>query len=100
MDSAIIISPEKIGWLIWIIWALIGVVAALFAQRMMPNSGMRTFNIIIAVVAAVIGGFLSIQYVGGTPLILLGVSILAAVFTAGIMLWIVAALTAHFTPKE
>lgn len=99
MESMIVISPEKVGLLIWIIWALIGVVAALVAQRMMPLRQMLLFNIIIGVVAACIGGLVSVQFVGGTTMMLFFISILGAVFGAGIMLWIVGALTMHFSNK-
>lgn len=100
MDAIITISPEKVGVLIWIIWGLIGVVSALFAQRFMPYRQMLAFNIIIAVVAACIGGFLSVQYVGGTTMMLFFISILGAIFAAGIMLWIIGALTMHFSNRQ
>lgn len=100
METMIAISPEKVGILIWIIWGLIGVVAALLAQRFMPLRQMLVFNMIISVVAACIGGFLSVQYVGGTTMMLFFISILGAIFFAGIMLWIVGALTIHFSNKQ
>ena len=100
MDDIMIITPEKTGWLIWIIWALIGLIEALMVQRMWPRRQMLAFNITIAVVAALIGGFLSVQFVGGTPMMLLFISILGAIFCAGIMLWIVGLLMNHFSKKQ
>lgn len=100
MDTMIVITPEKVGLLIWLIWALIGVVAALVAQRLMPLRQMLAFNIIVGVVSACLGGFLSVQFVGGTTMMLFFISILGAVFGAGIILWIVAALTMHFSGRQ
>ncbi len=93
------IVPENIGLLIWLVWALVGLLTALIVQRITSYKQMLVFNIIIGVVGAVLGGFLSVQFIGATPTMMLLISILGAVFGAGIMLWIVAALMRHFSKR-
>lgn len=99
MSELIAITPERIGWLIWLVWAAIGVLAGIISSRYV---GPRTvfFCIIIAVVAAVLGGYLSTCFLGGGAVQLFLLSVLGAVFAAGIVMWIVAALTSHFRKDE
>ena len=99
MSELIAITPERIGWLIWVVWGAIGVLAGIVSSRFV---GPRTvfFCIIIGVVAAVFGGYLSTCFLGGGAVQLFLLSVLCAVFGAGIVLWIVAALTSHFRKDE
>ena len=99
MSELIAITPERIGWLIWVVWGAIGVLAGIVSSRFV---GPRTvfFCIIIGVVAAVFGGYLSTCFLGGGAVQLFLLSVLGAVFGAGIVLWIVAALTSHFRKDE
>ena len=99
MSELIAITPERIGWLIWVVWGAIGVLAGIVSSRVV---GPRTvfFCIIIGVVAAVFGGYLSTCFLGGGAVQLFLLSVLGAVFGAGIVLWIVAALTSHFRKDE
>lgn len=99
MSELIAITPERIGWLIWLVWGAIGVLAGIVSSRFV---GPRTvfFCIIIGVVAAVFGGYLSTCFLGGGAVQLFLLSVLGAVFGAGIVLWIVAALTSHFRKDE
>ena len=99
MSELIAITPERIGWLIWVVWGAIGVLAGMVSSRFV---GPRTvfFCIIIGVVAAVFGGYLSTCFLGGGAVQLFLLSVLGAVFGAGIVLWIVAALTSHFRKDE
>lgn len=99
MSELIAITPERIGWLIWVVWGAIGVLAGIVSSRFV---GPRTvfFCIIIGVVAAVFGGYLSTCFFGGGAVQLFLLSVLGAVFGAGIVLWIVAALTSHFRKDE
>ena len=99
MSELIAITPERIGWLIWVVWGAIGVLAGIVSSRFV---GPRTvfFCIIIGVVAAVFGGYLSTCFLGGGAVPLFLLSVLGAVFGAGIVLWIVAALTSHFRKDE
>lgn len=99
MSELIAITPERIGWLIWVVWGAIGVLAGIVSSRFV---GLRTvfFCIIIGVVAAVFGGYLSTCFLGGGAVQLFLLSVLGAVFGAGIVLWIVAALTSHFRKDE
>lgn len=99
MDEMIMITPERIGLLMWIVWGLIGLLAAVVTQRIMPNRQMIFFDIVVGIVAAVLGGFLSVQYIGGTPTMLVLISVLGAIFASGIALWIVGALLIHFSKK-
>ena len=59
-----VVTPEHTGILVWFIWALIGVAAALITQRIAAQPGMLVFNIIVGIAGALIGGFLSVQFVG------------------------------------
>ncbi len=95
MDTLMNLTPSHIGWLVWLVWVLIGVLGALWAQRL---TGKRTFlfDLIIAVVAAVLGGYLSTCFLGDTPVQLFLISILGAVFFAAAALWITGALMNHF----
>ena len=99
MSELIAITPERIGWLIWVVWGAIGVLAGIVSSRFV---GPRTvfFCIIRGVVAAVFGGYLSTCFLGGGAVQLFLLSVLGAVFGAGIVLWIVAALTSHFRKDE
>lgn len=99
MSELIAITPERIGWLIWLVWGAIGVLAGIVSSRYV---GSRTvfFCIIIAVVAAVLGGYLSTCFLGGGAVQLFLLSVLGAVFAVGIVMWIVAALTSHFRKDE
>lgn len=99
MSELIAITPERIGWLIWVVWGAIGVLAGIVSSRFV---GPRTvfFCIIIGVVAAVFGGYLSTCFLGWGAVQLFLLSVLGAVFGAGIVLWIVAALTSHFRKDE
>ena len=99
MSELIAITPERIGWLIWVVWGAIGVLAGIVSSRFV---GPRTvfFCIIIGVVAAVFGGYLSTCFLGGGAVQLFLLSVLGAVFGAGIVLWIVAALTSPLRKDE
>lgn len=99
MEGYMIVTPEHTGILAWFIWALIGVAAALITQRIAAQPGMLVFNIIVGIAGALIGGFLSVQFVGDTPTMLLLISILGAIFGAGILLWITAALYSRFSRR-
>lgn len=90
------VSSETIGFFVWLLWALIGVLCALITSRFTGGRRSVWFDIIIAVVSAVLGGYLSTQFLGDTPTQLFLISILAAIFSAGIMMWIVGALINHF----
>lgn len=96
MGTLMSVSSESSGLLVWLVWILIGVFCALCASRF--TGGRRTlwFDMIIAVVASTLGGFLSTQCLGETPMQLFLISILTAIFSAGIMMWIVGALISHF----
>lgn len=90
---------EHTGWLIWLVRAAIGVVAGIISSRYV---GPRTtlFCIIIGVVAAVLGGYLSTCFLGGGVVQLFLLSVLGAVFSAAVILWIVMALTSYFRKDE
>lgn len=100
MNDAMTIGHDHIGLLVWLVWALIGVFAALFAQRF--TGGRRTFmfDLVIAVVAAVLGGLLSVNFVGDTPVQLFLLSVLASAFFAAAALWVTASLIDHFRKEQ
>lgn len=90
------VSSETIGFFVWLLWALIGVFCALLTSRFTGGRRSLWFDIIIATVSAVIGGYLSTRFLGDTPMQLFLISIMSAVFSAGIMMWIVGGLINHF----
>lgn len=100
MEALMNVAPGQAGILVWIVWFLIGLFEALIAQRVLGGRRIMLFDIIIGVVFAVLGGYFSICSLGETPMQLFLISILASIFSAGIMLWIVGALVAHFTKDE
>lgn len=96
MESLMYVGNESVGLLVWLVWILIGVFCALCASRFTGGRRSFWFDMVIAVVASVLGGFLSIQFLGETPMQLFLISIMAAVFSAGIMMWVVGMLISHF----
>lgn len=99
MNELIAITPEKIGIFIWLTWAAVGVAGAFVAHYC---TGRRTFlfDLIIGVVAALLGGFLTTGFIGGGPVQLFLLSVLGAIFFAAAALWITGALIAHFRKDE
>lgn len=95
MDTLMGVSSTSIGLLVWLVWALIGVLGALVARRATGRSTF-VFDLIIGVVAGVLGGFLSTRFLGDTPVQLFLISILGSVFFVAAALWITSALMAHF----
>ena len=94
------IAPGYAGWLVWIVWALIGAFEALAAQRCLGGKRILLFDLTIGIVAALIGGYLSICYLGSTPMQLFLISILSAIFASFIVLWIAGGLLLYFTRKD
>ena len=60
MTQLMNVSTDHIGWLVWMVWILIGVFASMVAQRVIQED-VRTFlfDLVIGVVASVLGGYLS-----------------------------------------
>lgn len=100
MNGLFTVSSEAIGVLVWLLWALIGVLCALFTSRFTGGRRSVWFDIIIAAVASGIGGYLSVQFLGDTPMQLFLISILAAVFSGAVAMLIVCALYNYFSRKE
>lgn len=100
MDELMNMTPDNIGWLIWLVWALLGVFEALVARRYMGGRPIFLFDLVISVVAAVLGGFLSTQTLGDTPVQLFLISVLGAIFFGAAALFITGLLIRHFSnPK-
>lgn len=99
MNELIAITPEKTGWLIWLVWAAVGVVGAAVCRSW---TGRRTFlfDLVIGVVAGLSGGFLTTCFIGGGAVQLFLLSVLSAVFFVVVALWITGALIAHFRKDE
>lgn len=100
MHEYLIVGAEHCGLLVWLLWALIGVFAAMVAARMTQGRRILWFDIIIGLVASTLGGYLSTQFLGDTPLMLFLISVMSAAFCSAAVLWITGALTAHFTRDE
>lgn len=95
MNELIAISPEKTGILIYVAWAAAGVICA-FVSFCRTGRHTFLFDLVIGVIAAVLGGYLTTSFIGGGPVQLFLLSVLGAVFFAAAALWITAALMAHF----
>lgn len=100
MDSYLNISPGQVGWLVWLLWALIGVFGAFLMTRATEGRRILWFDLIIGAVTAVLGGWLSTRFTGSTPMQMFLISILGAVFGAGLALWLTGALVEHFRRDE
>ncbi len=96
METLLHVSSQTVGLLVWFLWALIGVLCALLAARFTGGRRSLWFDIIIAVVAAVLGGYYSTRFLGDTPMQLFLISIMASAFSAGVMMWVVGVLTARY----
>ena len=93
------ITPERTGIVIWLVWAVIGLVAALVAKRV-TGRGTLFFDVIIGVVAALLGGTLSVSYVGGGPVQLFLISVLGAIFFAAAALLLTGWRLSDFRRKD
>ena len=100
MEALITVGDGHAGLLVWVLWALLGALVALFAQRLTGGKRSLLFDIVIGVVAGVLGGRLSIGFLGDSPMQLFLISILSALFFAIVALWITAALYKHFKKDE
>ncbi|MDE6525635.1 MAG: hypothetical protein K2L75_00135 [Muribaculaceae bacterium] len=99
-DQMMNVSADHIGWIVWAVWVLIGVFAALVAQRFPGLRRAFLFDLVIGVVASTLGGYLSTRFLGDTPVQLFLLSVLGAVFFAAAALWITGSLTARFRKDE
>lgn len=92
MDTFASISPGHAGLLIWLVWGLIGLFEGLVASRVLGGRRILFMDIVVGIVAAVLGGILSTNFIGDTPVQLFLLSILAAIFFSALILWLVGAL--------
>lgn len=92
METLASISPGHAGLLIWLVWGLIGLFEGLVASRVLGGRRILFMDIVVGIVAAVLGGILSTNFVGDTPVQLFLLSILAAIFFSALVLWLVGAL--------
>lgn len=91
------ISSGHAGWLIWVLWFLIGVFMAFVAQRMLGGKRVFFFDLVLGCVAAVLGGWIGTLFFGTGPVQTFLISLLTAIFAAGIILWLAGALMLHFS---
>lgn len=90
------ISPDSIGWLVWVVWFLIGIAGALAVRRMSSRRGAASLDMTVSIVAAVLGGYVCTQTLGDTPVQLFLVSVLGAVFFSAAALWFTGWLLRRF----
>ena len=100
MSDLYVVSADKAGILIWVLWALIGAFEALFLSRTIGSRRMLLFDLIVGVVCAVLGGYSSTQFLGDTPTQMFLLSILLAVLGGAVGLWITGALFYHFSEED
>ena len=94
------IWPGHAGLLVWVLWGTIGVFEALVAQKCLGGRRMILLDIVVAVCAALLGGYGSVCCLGVPPLQMFLISVLAAVFFAGVALWIAGAILLHFSRRN
>lgn len=81
------VSEHSVGILVWLLWAAICALEALLASRIAAGRNLAA-DIVTGCIAALLGGYCSLQYLGDTPVMRLLVSVLAAIFLATAALWI------------
>lgn len=89
METLMGVSAGHIGILVWVVWALIGVFEALLAARIGTVARKLWLDVVAGAVAAVAGGYFSIDFVGDGPMQRFLISVLGAVFLGAVVLWIV-----------
>ena len=78
----------QIGLWGWICWASVGLVAGLFTGRAMGGNRIMVIDILISLAGALFGGFGSALAIGfDTPQLFI-ISVLIALFVAGLSLWV------------
>ncbi len=73
---------------VWVLWILIGFFEALIVSKMLSSRRILFMDSVIGIVFAALGGFLTTCYLGSTAMELFLISILGAIFFAGVALWI------------
>lgn len=86
MDSLVGISESHIGILVWLLWTAVGVAEALFVARISAERNCIA-DIVTAVIAANLGGYFSLQFVGDTSTQRILISFMSAVFFSALSLW-------------
>lgn len=71
---------------------MIGLFEGLVASRVLVGRRILFMDIVVGIVAAVLGGILSTNFIGDTPVQLFLLSVLAAVFFSALILWLVGAI--------
>lgn len=71
---------------------MIGLFEGLVASRVLGGRRILFTDIVVGIVAAVLGGILSTNFIGDTPVQLFLLSVLAAVFFSALILWLVGAI--------
>lgn len=72
----------------WVSWILIGVVGGLLAGTFLPGKRYVAVDVIIGLLGAIIGGWLSAIAIGDHTPQAFAISDLVALFAAGAILWI------------
>lgn len=92
MEELMNVSTDGVGVMVWLLWLAIGCFSAVVSARYMPG---RKFGWILltGAVAGVLGGFLTVDFLGDTYMQLLLLSLLGCVFFCAAALWLFAALT-------
>lgn len=89
MEHLIAISPGHAGIVIWIVWVLIGLFEGLVASKVLGGRRIAFLDAVVGIVSAAIGGILSTNFIGDTPMMLFLTSVLAAIFASALALWLV-----------
>lgn len=87
MDALFDVAEGSIGILVWVIWALIGIVEALIASRFSPKRVLWC-DIVVGLAAALAGGYYSIAFAGDGVYQRLLISVLGAVMLTTAALWL------------
>lgn len=79
------VSPEALSWIVWLV---AGLVAGAVAAMAYGGRRLLLYDLLVGAVASLCGGYICAVFEGDDTPQLSIISILCAVFLAGIVLWV------------
>lgn len=92
MDELMNTFTGGMGAMVWLLWLAIGCFSAVVSARYMPGRKIG-WILLVGAVSAVLGGYLTVNFLGDSPVQLFLLSLLGCVFFCAAALWLFAALT-------
>lgn len=102
MEESILLSMANSSvdnWT-WAIWAMIGLVGAIFSDHIFRGRRIMVLDIILGVGGAMLGGYASVKAIGDDSPQLFILSVLVAVFVAWLLLWIAGMIVSRICVKN